>query len=249
MNALQRFEDLIESAVEGSLGDITAGRLHPVEIAKRLARAMDGSRTIAADRTLVANSYVVHLGTGDFAAVAPFRESLEHELAQYLSSLADERGVSFLIPPRVEISEDSRLRPRRMTVIPTITDIRPARRDNLSIQVTAALPVAEVKAILGPQARLVLADRRVLVLDRAIVSLGRNLDNDVVIEDRRVSRYHAQIRLMHGRFCLFDMQSANHTLVNGTVVDQIVLNDGDRISLGGADIVFENRHQEARRGA
>jgi hypothetical protein len=249
VNALERFEDLLESAVEGSLGDITAGHLHPVEIAKKLVRVMDGSRTIAADKTLVANSYVVRLSSSDYAAVAAFRQSLEHELEQYLRSLAGERGVSFLIPPRVEICEDSHLRPRRMAVVPSITDIRPARRDSLSIQVTAPLPVAEIKAALEPAARIVLGDRRVIAIDRAITSLGRNLDNDVVIEDRRVSRYHAQIRLMHGRFCLFDMQSANHTFVNGAIVDQIVLNDGDHISLGGADIVFHSKRPEAGRGA
>jgi pSer/pThr/pTyr-binding forkhead associated (FHA) protein len=249
MNPLDRFEDMIESAVEGSLGNIAAGHLHPVEIAKRLGRAMDGSRTISAGKTLVANSYVVRLSGSDYAALSSFRQSLEHELEEYLRSLAAERGVSFLIPPHVEIYEDHHLRPRRMSVLPTITDIRPARRDNLAMQITASLPVAEVQAALEPAAQLVLSDRRVIALKAEIITLGRNLDNDIVIEDRRVSRYHAQIRLMHGRFCLFDMQSANHTLVNGAIVDQIVLNDGDRISLGGADITFQIRKPEARRAA
>lgn len=72
------------------------------------------------------------------------------------------------------------------------------------------------------------------------VTIGRGLDNDVVYsEETRVSRQHARIEFKYGQFLLFDLNSTNGTLVNGRPVTQIVLTPGDRISLGGFEVLFQ----------
>lgn len=249
MKALQQFEDILEGVFEGTLVETAAGHLHPVEIAKKLARAMENGQTVGAGGLLVPNDYAVRLSAEDYAAVAPFRGSLEHELAAYLRALAQEKGAGFLTPPRVTMVEDSKLRPRRVHASGRLADLAPAPLENRAMQVTARIPVAEVRAALQRSAHLVLADKRTVALEGSIISAGRNLDNDIVVEDRRVSRHHAQIRLMHNNYCLFDLASANGTMVNGERIDQIVLRDGDRISLGGSEMVFHTGPQETGRGA
>src|SRR5439155_1286905 len=59
--------------------------------------------------------------------------------------------------------------------------------------------------------------------------IGRDPQNDVVLDDRRVSRKHAEIRLRLGRYTLYDLQSTNGTYVNGRRVAEKVLDDGDKI--------------------
>lgn len=72
------------------------------------------------------------------------------------------------------------------------------------------------------------------------VTIGRGLDNDVIYSDEtRVSRQHARIEFKYGQFLLFDLNSTNGTLVNGRPVTQIVLTPGDRISLGGFEVLFQ----------
>jgi len=64
-----------------------------------------------------------------------------------------------------------------------------------------------------------------------------------------VSRHHAQIRFEHRNFCLYDLASANGTSVNGQPIQQVVLRDGDLISLGGVELTFRHQTAEVRRGA
>lgn len=241
---------MIEGAIEGSLAQATAGRLHPVEIAKKVARALDAGQTVAAGKILVPNAYTVLLSSQDFASVSTFRQSLERELLAYVRSLAAERQATFVASPRLSVEEDAALRPRRTRVVATLSDA-PVRleQENMPVQATAQAPVLEVRAAMLRSAQLTLADGRTLPLDRAVVSLGRALDNDVVLEEGRVSRRHAQIRFMHNSFCLYDLASANGTQVNGQAVDQVILRDGDTISLGGFDMTFHQKAAGAKRGA
>ena len=72
------------------------------------------------------------------------------------------------------------------------------------------------------------------------ITIGRGLDNDIVFhDDSRVSRHHARIEFKYGQFLFFDLNSTNGSLVNTRPVTQIVLTPGDRISLGGLEVLFQ----------
>jgi two-component system cell cycle response regulator len=68
--------------------------------------------------------------------------------------------------------------------------------------------------------------------------LGRSDDADLRLLDEGVSRRHAAIILERDRVVLEDLGSANGTFCNGLrISDARVLNDGDKISMGGATIL------------
>ena len=70
-------------------------------------------------------------------------------------------------------------------------------------------------------------------LDRAVVNIGRDLANDVVIRDGQVSRFHLRLSLQGQDYCLEDLGSANGARVNGRqIAGRTRLNDGDVIALG-----------------
>ncbi len=70
--------------------------------------------------------------------------------------------------------------------------------------------------------------------------IGREQDNDVVILDPKVSRYHAQITLKDGQWLLTDLGSSNHTYLNGVAVTEpTTLQSGDRINLGETELILK----------
>jgi DNA-binding response OmpR family regulator len=69
-------------------------------------------------------------------------------------------------------------------------------------------------------------------LAKPVSSIGRWQDNDVVIDDRWVSRYHAQIRREGAQYVIQDLDSKNGTLVNGQrITGPTGLSDGDEIQV------------------
>lgn len=73
---------------------------------------------------------------------------------------------------------------------------------------------------------------------REEVLLGRSRVCDVQIQDPKVSRQHALLRLYNGRYFIQDMQSSRGTLVNNRSVDTHLLADGDEIRLGDSTMIF-----------
>ncbi len=75
-------------------------------------------------------------------------------------------------------------------------------------------------------------------LTKSVVNLGRKLENDLVIEDPRVSREHAQIRAIKGQYVIFDLNSTGGTFVNSVRISKQSLFPGDVISLAGVPLVY-----------
>ena len=69
-------------------------------------------------------------------------------------------------------------------------------------------------------------------LAQPVTEIGRWDDNDVVIDDRWVSRYHAQVRREGDEYVVQDLGSKNGTFVNGRrIAAPMSLSDGDEIQV------------------
>lgn len=69
-------------------------------------------------------------------------------------------------------------------------------------------------------------------LAEPVTSIGRWEDNDVVVDDRWVSRYHAQVRREEEKCIIEDLGSKNGTFVNGRrITEPTVLADGDEVQV------------------
>jgi pSer/pThr/pTyr-binding forkhead associated (FHA) protein len=92
---------------------------------------------------------------------------------------------------------------------------------------------------LGPKetAWLVIGDQ-VYNLSHKVNKLGRSLENDVVIQDPRVSRVHAEIQYEDGKFILHDLNSSGGTYINKQKIEESVLRVGDIITLANVPLVF-----------
>ena len=89
-----------------------------------------------------------------------------------------------------------------------------------------------------PSSAFLIVNSQVFPLQKELVNLGRKLDNHIVIHDPRVSRNHAQLRVMEGQFVILDLNSTGGTFVNGQRITKSVLYSGDTITLAGVNMKF-----------
>ncbi|MFN0139931.1 MAG: adenylate/guanylate cyclase domain-containing protein [Pyrinomonadaceae bacterium] len=88
-------------------------------------------------------------------------------------------------------------------------------------------------------------------------TIGRAKENDIVLNDRRVSRKHAFIAFDANNFKIIDgsieggqlVRSVNHVFVNGNVVLEHALVEGDVIVIGESSLTFRTAAETARPAA
>ena len=99
---------------------------------------------------------------------------------------------------------------------------------------TTSFPSSEIPE----EAFLVLEGARLVPLVLPFINMGRRLENNIVIDDPRVSRYHAQLKAVDGNYELTDLNSSGGTFVNGMRITKSILYSGDEISLAGFAIIY-----------
>lgn len=75
-------------------------------------------------------------------------------------------------------------------------------------------------------------------VDKPIICIGRDQDNDLVLNDAKVSRHHAEIVFNGSSFIIYDKRSTNKVIVNGQFVESAALKTGDIIGLGEVVLTF-----------
>jgi hypothetical protein len=247
---LERLEAAASRVIEGWSARLFRARLQPVQIAKRVIRAMESHQTISLAKTFVPNSYVVSLAPSDYGQFEQYKRSLERDLAEAVLGAARDRSFTLLAYPTVEIEEDEDVSPGDLRVACALVDASgdevpanaPERLGGIEAGHTMVL---DREALLSakpraPQGAIVAREgsvRREVPLTAEPVTVGRDPKNDIVLDDRRVSRRHAEVRLRLGRYTLYDLQSTNGTFVNGRRIAEMVLSHDDHITIGGAELV------------
>lgn len=259
--AVERF---FERLFERPAAVLFRTRLQPVQLQRRLERAMEGEQRHWADRTYVPNRYRVRLSPEDLAGFRTYQHSLEEQLGEALLERAHNRGYTVLERPRVTLHEGERVPRGEVEVQAEVLDpllARPApagfRRvadegpDGASPEPGEGPPgtkrdqtaVFDVPRTAPPQVSIVVrmpghaAER--LTLTGGSVRIGRARDNDIVLTDERVSRYHGQLVARQGTLVFSDLGSTNGSFVGGAPVSEIVLGAGDVVQLGDSTLTVE----------
>jgi len=73
-------------------------------------------------------------------------------------------------------------------------------------------------------------------LEEGETIMGRNPDNDIMINDTRVSRAHVRVQVSGETVTVEDLGSTNGTFVNGEKIAAYTLKDGDKIQISPATI-------------
>jgi len=70
------------------------------------------------------------------------------------------------------------------------------------------------------------------------VRIGRSNDNDLILADNTVSRYHTEIQKRKNDYILADLGSYNGTRLNGKSIQKVLLEHGDKIQIGSSKLTF-----------
>ena len=95
-------------------------------------------------------------------------------------------------------------------------------------------------------ARLIISSpegkRGILELTKPVITIGRGNANDLVLNNSRVSRFHAVVKLSASADVLIaDRGSTNGVLINGErIIGETLLRNDDRIGIGDYEIRFES---------
>jgi hypothetical protein len=240
MSKFADFEALAERLVEGTFARLFADRPSPLEVATHLARAMEDYQAVCPEGVAQAPThYWIYMHPDDCDALAVERPELEVELAHYVAKLADQAGLALEVTPVVYVQAREGVVPHRVRV-----EARWMPDEVVEVESTREVEPDEAEgeavAAAAPQGRpfLILEGRRHVNLLQPVVSLGRALDNDIIIEDPRVSRHHAQLRRRYGRYVLYDLGSSGGTQINGYPIEECVLHSGDVVSFAGLQVIY-----------
>jgi predicted component of type VI protein secretion system len=85
---------------------------------------------------------------------------------------------------------------------------------------------------------LIVNGAEIFALTKPVVNIGRMGDNDLVLADTRISRYHAQLRAEGGHYIIVDLNSTWGTSVDGNTVSKTSLKPGNVITLAGIPMIY-----------
>lgn len=85
---------------------------------------------------------------------------------------------------------------------------------------------------------LIIEGKQHYQLKTPLVTIGRRLDNHLVLDDSHVSRQHARLRANRGSFLLTDLDSTSGTKVNGREITEHTLRPGDVITIAAIELIY-----------
>lgn len=215
---LKGFERRLERLVEGVFARAFKSSLRPIELGRRLVREMDDQRTVNVQgRTAAPNDFTVTLGPEDHEQFAEIEESLIRELSEAARTHAKEEGYVFMGPVEVHLNLDPELRTGSFGLSARFKE--------------GAGGTGGGSLVLPDGSRVRLAD--------TVVTIGRAAECEIRLADTSVSRRHAEVRPASDGWLVADLGSTNGTRVNGSVVTERRLTDGDTVSAGDSHLRFE----------
>ncbi len=235
MGILREFEKRLEGVVEGFFARaLPGGGVQPVELGKRMVRAMEEERTVGADgASYVPNAFVFRLAAKDFERLGQIDATLRKELAAVTKRASANEGWQMVGPPEITIESDPTAKAGTFTVRASFVEAeQPEGKAGPQTQL--------IQMSLAADAELVLVGRqsRTWPISKEAVVIGRMDTCDVVLADSGASRRHAEIRREGDEWVLVDLGSTNGTEVNGKRMNRHRLASGDRFVVGETTLEF-----------
>jgi hypothetical protein len=239
--AFSKYESWARHWIEGSFKRLFGGRLEPLEVASQLARVVEESYANGQKAT----HFQIALHPADYDAIVSRNPSLADELAEYVLEVARQAALSMPVRPTIMLAANSALNLQEVLIAAHSPDAMHV--DSTQVHHVEYVGAHDVLAALQEvDAYLIVAGRRHVALDKPIMTIGRRVDNDVVLDSAAVSRRHAQIRWRYGRFILYDLSSRGRTVVNGEKITEHVLKPGDVIGISELKLIYGEGDIEPR---
>ena len=127
-----------------------------------------------------------------------------------------------------------------MTIDEAIAEEEPLAEENPEVE-----PVPPAKVVVKKEDEIILE----YTIEDTPVFIGRKSDNHIVLEDKNVSRKHAQILKVDDAYIIRDLDSTGGTRLNNESVVEKDIHTGDIIEIGNYKLLFDSGIPEDERTA
>jgi hypothetical protein len=229
---LDQLEARLKTLIEGRFARLLPVYENRDDFIHRLVSAMETGTQVQPNGISLAPDIYVLLVHPDMAPEIETNPQFLEELAIIILEVGASTGLVFAQPPVVNLSPNPDLDRNSVVVIARIS------QDMLAKTIESPTQSGVDNGNIPPNAFLIVNGVENFVLDQPLVNIGRRSNNDLVINDPRISRSHAQLRAIRGKYVIFDLDSKGGTYINGQRVPQRTLHSKDVISLAGVPLVY-----------
>jgi hypothetical protein len=166
---------------------------------------------------------------------------LQTHLSTQITEIIRSLGLILVALPQISIKEDISIDRRSVKITAETVDLS----DSETRQMTP-LATGQSDSATFNNAYIIVDGDYCHTLSKPMITIGRNLDNDIIIETPDISRSHAQIRLRINKWVLYDTSSSSGTRLNNQQVKEQILENGDVISIGSTTLIFVNTSGDLR---
>lgn len=232
---LEQLEAQLQKLVENQLAGILPGLKLEDRVIQHLATALkENIIQERDDRPLAPNVFTLIVST-ETSPMWKEQQTID-TLKNIILTAGRDVGLKFMGQPIITITTDDTYSAEEVRVLASHRLEPVAETQGIENATLGSEP--DDNAAIPENAFLIIEGIKVHPLNETVINIGRRLENQLVIDDPRVSRTHAQLRAIKGRFVLFDLNSTGGTFVNGQRTSQTVLYPGDVISLAGVALIF-----------
>jgi len=207
------------------------------EISEMILEEMGRNLVNANQKTFAPNIFRITIKKRDLMDKEAI-ESWKTYFTELILQTAKENQVSLAGPVHIQIYDHPGLA-IPFQINSDFSSIPTGKTTNIITRKPSGKKTVELK-----NAYLITSDVSFYPLNKPIINIGRREDNDLVVDNIRVSRVHAQIRLIDGRHVIFDLDSTVGTSVNGQVVKQKELKSGDVIEIADIPVIYAIENEE-----
>ena len=222
-----RFERFLAGAARLATGS----GLHPL----MLLQAVEAEAERSVSDGKMANAYLVQLAPGDAGEVAGAIGQLSRAIVQMLEERLRAGGLQTVGPLTAEFAAFSAVPPGTVLVEAAFRLPSEASPQRGNLRPTQALKRQRNRSL------FVEGTGRV-PLRHTPFTVGRATDCDLVLLDFAVSRRHAVIEeASNGQLVIRDLGSRNKLVVEGAAADEVILDPGLHVTLGGTTLWLEEQ--------
>ena len=226
-------EQRLREMLDDTLGRVPQAGMSAAEIARQLSGEIaSATRRFESGAAYAPDQYTFSMHPLDAKLVLEHAPQIQAELGRRLREALAVEGYAFVREPQVTLATD-----------PTVErgEVRTLvwRSSNPLRVATPNRPqTAEAAEKVPAGAFLVIDGRRNFPLVKPLIRIGRRMENDLILADLHVSRFHAELRLLEGRFVVVDLDSTSGTFVNGKRVHEHPLVPGDLVTIARSMLIY-----------
>jgi hypothetical protein len=201
-------------------------------VAKQIALEVTGTaRLDSKGRPYAPDQYTLSVHPDSMQDVNNWSEEMQAKLAFDVENAVRGAHFQFALKPHITLATDPTLAEQDVRVIAWHSTNPLGMQDSIEFQEddTDRPPLG---------AFLIVNGKRHFRMGSPRVTIGRRLDNDLVLDDPHVSRVHVHLMARHGHYLLEDLDSTAGTRVNGRRVMEHYLKPGDIITIATSELIY-----------